>query len=95
MAMQIGVYGLAAVHELEYEPQRGLVRYIGETDPMRAEISVDLTDDQLSNVRALLVETARNIRNREFDLGPSEQIAGRCSNCDFKNICRRSQARGI
>ncbi|PTN38966.1 ATP-dependent DNA helicase [Desulfonatronum sp. SC1] len=93
MAMQIGVYGLAAVHELEYEPQQGLVRYIGETNPDRMEITVDLTDDQLRYVRAQLVETARNIRDREFDHGPSEQIEGRCFGCDFKNICRRSQVR--
>ena len=93
MAVQIGVYGLAAKHELEYEPQNGLVRYIGEADPNLTEVSVDLTDEQLNNVRGHLVETARNIRDREFDYGPSPQSLGRCSRCDFKNICRRSQNR--
>ena len=94
MAMQIGVYGLAAVHELEYEPQNGLVRYIGESDPALAEVAVDLTGHQLTTVRQQLVDTARSIRNREFDHGPSPQSAGRCSRCDFKSICRRSQDRG-
>lgn len=93
MAMQIGVYGLAAIHELEYEPQNGLVRYIGEPDPALAEVAVDLTDDQLTTVRQQLVNTARSIRNREFDQGPSPQSAGRCSRCDFKTICRRSEDR--
>ena len=94
MAMQIGVYGLAAVHELEYEPQNGLVRYIGEQDPDLAEVAVDLTDEQLSSVRQQLTDTGRSIRNRDFDHGPSPQSAGRCSKCDFKNICRRSEDRG-
>jgi DNA helicase-2/ATP-dependent DNA helicase PcrA len=94
MAMQIGVYGLAALHELEYEPQSGLVRYIGEPDPGLAEVAVDLTDEQLTSVRGQLVDTARSIRSREFDRGPSPQSAGRCSTCDFKQICRLSEDRG-
>ena len=93
MAMQIGVYGLAAIHELEYEPQNGLVRYIGEADPALAEVAVDLTNQQLESVRNQLISTARSIRNREFDQGPSPQSAGRCSRCDFKSICRRSEER--
>lgn len=93
MAMQIGVYGLAAVHELEYEPQHGLVRYIGEPDAAKAEVAVDLTDDQLANVRNQLIETARSIREREFDQGPAPQSEGRCARCDFKRVCRLSQDR--
>lgn len=93
MAMQIGVYGLAAVHELEYEPQHGLVRYIGERDEDRAEVTVDLTEDELTNVRNQLVQTARNIRAREFDQGPAPESEGRCARCDFRRICRLSEDR--
>ena len=30
MSLQIGIYGLAARDELEYDPRHGLIRYIGE-----------------------------------------------------------------
>ena len=95
MAMQIGVYGLAAKCELEYEPRSGLIRYIGEDDPERAERIVDLGDGELSVVREQLIDLAHRIRQRRFDDGPTP-IPGapsRCGVCDFRTIWKRSTAR--
>jgi DNA helicase-2/ATP-dependent DNA helicase PcrA len=92
MGMQIGVYGLAARHELEYDPQHGVVRYIGEQDPLRRELLVDLSERQLADVRERLAETGRRIRQRRFHEGPSGLIPHRCERCDFLNICRRPEA---
>ena len=93
MALQIGVYGLAARHELEYDPQRGLIRYIGEQDAERAEATVNLSDEQLGEVRNRLVTTARGIRSRDFHSGPTQGNEERCGRCDFCNLCRLSSAR--
>ena len=93
MALQIGVYGLAARHELEYEPQNGVIRYIGEEDPERAETRVDLSDQQLDLVRRDLIDAATRIKRREFDVGPARGNEGRCELCDFRRICRLSNAR--
>ena len=93
MAMQIGVYGLAARHELEYEPQNGIIRYIGEDDPDQAETRVDLSDQQLGLVRSDLVDMARRIKAREFHAGPAAGHDGRCVRCDFRTACRLSTAR--
>lgn len=92
MALQIGVYGLAARNELEYEPQSGKIRYIGERDDALAEATVDLTDDQLAAVRSELIQAARRIRSRSFNEGPSARVPDRCSRCDFKSICPRPEA---
>ena len=43
MRLQVSLYGLAAKKELEYDPERGLVRYLGEQDPLKSEL--DLTGD--------------------------------------------------
>lgn len=95
MAMQIGVYGVAARHELEYEPRSGLIRYIGEDDSERAERVVDLGDDELGVVRERLIDLAHRIRRRRFDDGPTPipDAPSRCRGCDFRTICRRSTAR--
>ena len=96
MAMQIGVYGVAARRELEYEPRSGLIRYVGEDDSERAERSVDLGDGQLSVVRGQLIDLAHRIRRRQFDAGPTPILGApsRCQDCDFRTICKRSTARG-
>ena len=92
MAMQIGVYGLAARDELEYDPQHGLIRYVGERDEQRRQMEVDLTDQQLAGVRDEIVRTGRKIRERDFNYGPTERVENRCSRCDFHNICSREEA---
>lgn len=92
MGLQIGIYGLAATDELEYEPKNGLVRYIGERDPTRRQMEVDLDDPQLANVRKEIVETAQRIQNREFNRGPTERVKDRCGKCDFLDFCSRTEA---
>ena len=92
MAMQIGVYGLAARDELEYDPQHGLIRYIGERDEQRRQLDVDLTDAQLAQVREEIIQTGRNIRQRNFNCGPTARVPNRCHGCDFLNICPRHEA---
>lgn len=85
MAMQLGIYGIAAEVEMSYEPEQGLIRYIGEPDHAHREMPVHLGADALEQVRAEVVATARSIRNREFIAGPTEE--GRCVRCDFGPIC--------
>ena len=92
MELQIGVYGLAARDELEYDPQHGLIRYIGERRPDRRQAEVDLDDKQLEGVRREVVRTGRRIRERKFDGGPTKRVKDRCTRCDFLDICSRPEA---
>ena len=92
MALQIGVYGLAARDELEYDPHHGLVRYIGERDPSRRQMEINLDDRQLVKVRNEIIETAQTIQNRQFDSGPTERVKDRCGQCDFLDFCSRTEA---
>lgn len=89
MAMQLGIYGIAAEIEMSYEPERGLIRYIGEPDETHREMPVQLDIAAMAAVRSEVVDTARRIRNREFRNGPSE--ADRCSRCDFGTICATAE----
>src|SRR5207247_2372966 len=47
MRLQVTLYGLAAKHELEYNPDLGMVRYLGETDPAKRQVTVELTNTAL------------------------------------------------
>jgi DNA helicase-2/ATP-dependent DNA helicase PcrA len=89
MRLQIGVYGLAARHELEYDPEHGYIRYIGEEDPDRRETYVGMTDVELENARQDVIRTAQSIRERDFHRGPAPERAVRCQSCDFGGICGR------
>jgi DNA helicase-2/ATP-dependent DNA helicase PcrA len=98
MRLQVSMYGLAARHELEYDPDRGLVRYLGEDDPQRRELAVELDDIALAEARALVAETAGSIRGRRFASGPrrsarSDNQSSRCGECDFLGICGMAEAR--
>ncbi len=98
MRLQVTMYGLAARHELEYEPDRGLVRYMGETEDGRRELEVELGDEALAEARAIISESARNIRGRQFRLGPARPprkstSESRCHECDFIGICGMEEAR--
>ena len=92
MALQIGVYGLAARDELAYDPQHGLIRYLGERNADLRQLEVDLNEEELARVRDEVIVTGRNIRNRAFDRGPTGRIENRCGRCDFRNICSRPEA---
>jgi DNA helicase-2/ATP-dependent DNA helicase PcrA len=92
MRLQVGLYALAAKRELEYEPQNGLVRYLGESDPAKRELSIPMDSAALQDARRLVAETARAIRHRRFDAGPRTQPNAqdprtRCSRCDFGGFC--------
>lgn len=90
MQLQIAVYGLAARRELQYEPEQGLIRYLGETDPDRREVAVALDDATLDDARRTLVDTARRIKRRDFNAGPSAANGERCRTCDFRGFCGRA-----
>jgi DNA helicase-2/ATP-dependent DNA helicase PcrA len=97
MRLQVTMYGLAARRELEYETDRGLVRYVGETDGRR-ELEVDLNDQALAQAREVIAESARNIRGRRFRAGPTRPPRKptsdtRCDECDFLGICGMEEAR--
>lgn len=99
MRLQVMLYGLAARHELEYEPERGVVRYLGEKDAAKAELSIELNDEALNYARTRVIDVAGKIRDREFWQGPKvrprrDGHASRCGECDFGNFCGRPEAVG-
>ncbi|GFN21936.1 ATP-dependent helicase [Thermanaeromonas sp. C210] len=94
MRLQIALYGLAARRELQYEPERGLIRYLGEVDPARREVAVALDDAALDAARQTLVETARRIKRREFNAGPAGEALVRCKACDFRGFCGPGSGQG-
>ncbi len=91
MRLQIGIYGLAARHELEYDPDSGFIRYIGEQDPNRRQVSVELGPEELDGARESVIQAGRRIRDRRFDEGPGPRNAGRCATCDQRLLCGRRQ----
>lgn len=98
MKLQVSLYGLAAKRELEIEPERGLVRYLGEPDPSKSELDIPLDDAALSEARQTVVRTARLIRDREFFTAPTgkprdPRLPTRCAECDFCDICGMEEAR--
>jgi DNA helicase-2/ATP-dependent DNA helicase PcrA len=98
MRLQVSMYGLAARHELEYDPDRGLVRYLGEEDPELRQLDVELDNAALAEARALVAETAGSIRSRRFASGPRRSARrdnqlSRCGECDFLGICGMAEAK--
>jgi len=89
MRLQVSLYGLAAKRELEYEPDRGLVRYLGEVDASKRELTVNLDHQSLNSALNKVKRMAMLIRRREFAYGPSD--TRRCSNCDFTQFCARPE----
>jgi DNA helicase-2/ATP-dependent DNA helicase PcrA len=92
MRLQISLYGLAAKNELEYEPDEGLVRYLGEKEEGERELRVDLSPERLRQAGNTMTEVARSIRERGFDAGPRKGHEGRCSTCDFLQFRGRPEA---
>jgi len=96
MRLQIALYGVAAKKEMEYEPDLGFVRYIGETRPDRRELPVSLDGASLASARATVVETVGEIKARRFRSGPKKVAANgnpRCSECDFTAVCGMPDAK--
>jgi DNA helicase-2/ATP-dependent DNA helicase PcrA len=98
LKLQVGIYGLAAKHELEYEPDRGLVRYLGEDDPTKREMGITLDQPALEGARKIIVGAAKEIRDRKFYEGPrrgprNPESGVRCAECDFVDFCGMKAAK--
>jgi DNA helicase-2/ATP-dependent DNA helicase PcrA len=90
MRLQVSLYGVAAKKELEYEPERGLVRYLDEADPAKRELEVPLTSDALREAQDVVIRAARSIKSRAFFIGPTKEGRDggpRCGGCDFGGFC--------
>ncbi len=93
MRLQIGLYALAAKKELEYEPEQGLVRYLGARDADKVELAVPLDLANLKLAQRTVAETAEKIRNRVFNKGPAKVARDpRCPHCDFTGLCGMPEA---
>jgi DNA helicase-2/ATP-dependent DNA helicase PcrA len=98
LKLQVGIYGLAAKHELEYEPDQGLVRYLGEKDPSKWEMGVKLDEQAISEARNTVVTAGKEIRDRQFHHGPRRpprdpKSKTRCAECDFSDFCGMQSAK--
>ncbi|HWT90019.1 MAG TPA: ATP-dependent DNA helicase [Solirubrobacterales bacterium] len=92
MRLQVSLYGIAARAEMEYEPERGLVRYLGEKNPDERELDVPLDEGALAEAAETIASAARAIKGREFHSGPvarsrDEAHGPRCGRCDFASFC--------
>lgn len=94
MALQVGIYALAAKNELEYEPERGLVRYLDSGPHEKGELEVPLDHTALERSQEIVSETASAIRDRKFKEGPRKESDGtpRCATCDFFGLCGMKEA---
>ena len=92
MRLQLGIYAVAAKKELQYEPDKGLVRYLGadRSKGEKDELVVSLDSQSIEEAKKVVVNTAMAIRDRKFKCGPFKPgRAGedRCKSCDFTGIC--------
>jgi len=97
MKLQLGVYAIAAKKELQYEPDKGLVRYldVDRSKGEKHELVVPLDKDSIENAKQTVIKTATSIRDRKFVSGPLKHGAPgeiRCSLCDFLGICGMDSA---
>lgn len=94
MRLQVGLYALAARTELEYQPERGLVRYLDPDSDEKAQLDVPLDSKSLDGARIFVATTAQSIRQREFMTGPRKERDGkpRCPDCDFFSFCGMPEA---
>ncbi len=93
MKLQVAIYAVGAKKELEYQPEKGLVRYL-DADDAKRELDVPLDEASIREATALVSETARKIRDRTFKAGPHRQKDGtpRCPGCDFLGLCGMKDA---
>ena len=92
MRLQLGIYAVAAKKELQYEPDKGLVRYLDadRSKGEKHELAVPLDSESIDDAKRVVIGTATAIRDREFVSGPlkPDRSGGiRCSTCDFFGIC--------
>lgn len=92
MRLQVGVYAIAAKKELQYAPEKGLVRYL-DVDREKNEhhqLEVPLDDASVKEAKKTIVKTATSIRNRQFKSDPAKPGRDgkhRCPSCDFLGFC--------
>lgn len=93
MKLQVAIYAVGAKKELEYQPERGLVRYL-DAEGAKRELEVPLDTDSIRDATALVSETARKIRDRNFKIGPISDGSekARCPRCDFLGLCGMKDA---
>jgi DNA helicase-2/ATP-dependent DNA helicase PcrA len=93
MKLQVAIYAVGAKKEFEYQPERGMVRYLDAEDEKR-ELEVPLDDASIAEATVLVAETARQIRDRHFNAGPYKRPDGsaRCPECDFLGVCGMKEA---
>lgn len=92
MRLQVGVYAVAARKELEYEPEKGLVRYldVDRDAGKKHQLEVPLDEKSVEVAKKTVVETAKAIRDRKFASLPKQTSpdgAIRCKQCDFLGFC--------
>lgn len=94
MKLQVALYALAAKKELEYQPEQGLVRYLGAEDVGKSELQVPLDSDSLASAKKKVATTAARIRDRHFKVGPAARSgqSDRCETCDFVGFCGMEEA---
>jgi DNA helicase-2/ATP-dependent DNA helicase PcrA len=96
MRLQVSLYAVAAKQELQYEPEQGLVRYLGEPDPTKRELLVPLTAETVQASREQVQSLARDIQERRFRQTPATRNGStpkdRCVACDYKRLCALSLA---
>jgi DNA helicase-2/ATP-dependent DNA helicase PcrA len=94
MRLQVAIYGVAAKRELQYEPERGLVRYLDVKRGEPEELPVPLDKQAIADARGLVAKTAAEIRDRSFKQGPRKKDGEelRCGDCDFTGLCGMSAA---
>jgi len=94
MKLQLAIYALAAKKELEYQPEQGLVRYLGAEDNEKSELTVPLNSIEIETAREKVTGMAGDIRDRKFDSGPTHKHGSksRCKECDFIGMCGMSEA---
>lgn len=100
MRLQVGIYAVAAKKELEYQPDKGLVRYL-DVDRHKNEhheLQVPLDEESVSAAKRTVVQTATSIRDRKFKSGPRKpgyDGKPRCTTCDFLGFCGMPDALSI
>ena len=103
MQLQVSLYGLAAKKELEYEPNLGLVRYLGVRPGVpvdERELHVALTPEAIEEARTTVVDVTKDIQARNWHEGPRRgpkkpAHTVRCQECDFLHLCGRPEAVAI
>jgi DNA helicase II / ATP-dependent DNA helicase PcrA len=93
MQFQVALYAIAAKKELQYQPDQGLVRYLDATDILKSELRVPLDAESLTRVKKKVAQTASQIRQRRFMVGPTGPEGDqRCPTCDFIGFCGMKEA---